>query len=292
MNLKLDNSAFNLLSCRRRFQLTVVNGCVQSHNQFSEFGDAFHCVQENISLGHTQDYGLTCALERTPKVNVAKLLETITLYNLNSNRLPPAVVINDQRMVEFKFCNRYGSYITEKGDNIDIDLVGTIDHITWEDGIVGIYDYKTVASFKEIDRKKKVDEYALRFQLPFYLYNLLLAPEIPEEMKEAIKDGRYKCGIMFIFYQLTPPTYQLTTYPPYSPDFIYNEIPLIINQKIKDAIKIYELGNDPAPHDGMCVDAACTFCAYKPACLHMGSEKAQEFLDRFDHKPYNPLLFR
>lgn len=293
MDIILDNSAISLLSCRRKFQLTVVNGLAPPSNTFSEFGDAFHKAIEILDMKGTADDAIAEAVKRNPKVNKVQLITAITCFHAVT-KLPPAILIDDKPAIELKFKYLYGSFPTETGQLVNVYLAGTIDriYIDPKTDTLCILDYKTAADFTTAKQQEKINEYNLAFQLPFYMYAVIKSGILPAQYLEHIANHRYRTEILFVFYTNSPPTIQKVSYNTFNDHFLYHEVPLIINHKINDAIKVINLKNTIAPHDGMCVYKACTYCAYKPACLSMGTEKEIEYLDRFDTRIYNPLTFR
>jgi len=295
MDILLDNSAISTLSCRRKFQLTVLEGLTSPIRDKSlSFGDAVHKVFEGVDKGQDLDYAITA---NESNVDPLTLRRTTTFFHATQH-LPPPISIKDKDSgelkpaVELKFKYHYGKYLTESHKSIDVYLCGTIDRIYIEHNKLVILDYKTAADGSEYQQDKKVQSYSLTFQLPFYIYALLRSGILPAEYEELIKTRNYRTTIFLIFYNSNPPRYVPVNFAPYPDYFLYNEVPYIINAKVAEAIKVAELKNDPAPHDGMTVYKACEYCQFRPACLHMGTEKETEYLERFQKRIYNPMEFR
>lgn len=291
MNITLDNSALSLLSCRRRFQLTVIHGLISQPSIYAQMGDAFHKVLECLDAGKSVDVALKEALDRNPQVEKLPLVSLVTAFKA-TQKLPSPIEIAGKLAIEFKFRWLYGSYLTDAGKKINVYLAGTIDRIFLDKKILVFLDYKTAADYSIDKQKAKMDDYELAFQLPWYVYNMLQSGLLPEKYVDMIKNNQYRTEVLFAFYSPSPPIFRTLKHEPFNVDFLYREIPTIINNKISDAIKITQLSNNPAPHDGMCVYKACSYCPYRVACLHMGSDKEEELLSRFQRKEYNPLTFR
>jgi len=291
-DIVLDNSALSLLSCRRKFQLTVIEGLHTPASTLAAFGDAFHKAVELIDKGMPADeaYHESVARAETP-FDKLKLLTVLTCYKATQKPVD-AITINGKKAIEYKFKWHYGTYVTDTGKRINVHLAGTIDRIYLDGDILVFLDFKTAADYSPDKQKAKVDDYAMAFQLPWYVYNMWKSGLLPTEYLKKLENHLYRTEIIFAFHTPSPPMFRRLTHGPFNDHFIHHEVPLIINNKIADAIKISQLGNAKAPHDGMCVYKACTYCPYRPGCLSMGSEKEEEFVSRFERKPYNPLMFR
>lgn len=291
MDIILDNSALSLLSCKRKFQLTVLEGRKPPGNQFSDFGNAFHKAVELIDQGLDASAAYHEATKDVGRIDKLQLLTLLTCFKA-TQKLPPAITIQDKPAIEFKFKWFYGSYVTEQGKKVDIWLCGTIDRIYLDGETLVFLDFKTAADYSDSSQKSKQEEYVLAFQLPWYVWNMLKSGLLPQEYIDKINNHQYRIEILLAFYTPSPPVFKKVTHGPFNDHFLHHEIPLIINNKIKDAINITQLGNQVAPHDGMTVYKACTYCAFRAGCLHMGSEKEIEFVSRFDKVTYDPLTFR
>ena len=266
--------------------MSVVEGLYAPDDEILAFGNQFHKAIEKFDKG--QD--TTEAYSNLPdNVNQKKFIQSVELFKLNC-KLPKPVLLSDGRpAVEVTFSNPYGS-ILQNSTKYDVFLQGTIDRIHEENGYLVITDYKTTA-YAGKDKSSRVDKYKLSFQLPFYVYNLLQSNLLKPEHQEMLKEGRYVTQYVIIFYNTTPQDIKYYRKSAYPDDFIQQEVPSIINTKIHQAINIFQL-KQTAPHDGMTVYAACEYCPFNIACLHMGTEQETEFLQRFPRRNYNPLDFR
>lgn len=289
MDINLDNSALSTLSCRRKFQLTVLEGLVSPlEDKPQAIGNATHKVIESVDLGSSLDDAIT---EHTGNVDPLTLRK-ITTFFLATNKLPPAIIINDKPAVEVKFKYHYGKYLLPDGKEVNVYLSGTIDRIHVENDRLIITDYKTAADGSEYLQDKKKESYRLSFQLPFYVFALLKSGILPAEYEALLKDRQYSSQFILMFYNNNPPRYVKVPFAAYPDYFIHNEVPYIINTKIAQAIQVAQLKNEPAPHDGMTVYKACEYCDFRPACLHMGEAKGAEYLERFNRRIYDPMTFR
>lgn len=293
MNISIDNSALKLLSCRRRFQLTVIEGRHSPGDTSLYFGSAVHKLLEWLDLGEdpvTLPEKLQEYIGDT-NVDIGKVFTLVTLYRL-SKKLPPPIMLNDRPAVEVKFSFPYANIIGANNELINVNLVGTIDRIYIDDrsDILVIQDYKTSASCG-YGKKTVMDEYDLDFQVPFYLWCLLNSGILPASYKDYLENRRYRLEIHFLFHNETPPDFKTYIHGPFPEDFLSREVPSILNSKLRDALAVAQL-TTIAPHDGMTVYKACTYCPFRPACLYMGSSRELDYIRRFPITPYDPLSFR
>lgn len=291
MILRLDNSALQLLHCKRRFQLTVIEGRRGPPDPVLSIGSALHIVLEYIDKGLGLDTAIATVKERYPTVDVGKVISTITMYLATVTSPPPLSLCDNTPAVEVKFTYPYASVITPQGDKVDVELVGTIDRMHIDNDWLVIRDYKSGIAATDSMITSTLSNYDLTFQLPFYLYCMKNSGTLPAVYKDYIANHRYRTEIHHLFYNTKPPTIKRRTWQPFNTDFIDREVPLIINARISEAIQVAGLDR-PAPHDGLNVYKACTYCPYKPACLSMGTDREVEFLSRFEITPYDPLSFR
>lgn len=291
MNLHLDNSAISLLHCKRRFQLTVIEGKRSIPNEIANTGNAIHVMLELLDKGHSVDDAIATIRERYPDVDHAKVISTITLYK-SLNKLPPPLDLDNGPAIEVKFHHPYVSVDTASGA-VSVDLQGTIDriHIDPITDTLVIMDYKSGVASTDYQIAKSISEYDLSFQLPFYVHALKVSGILPAVYKPYLNEHRYRTEIHFLFYNNKPPIFKRRSWPAFNSDFLDREVPYIINNKIAEAIAVAQL-DVPAPHDGMNVYKACGYCPFKPACLSMGTSREEEFLSQFEVTPYAPLSFR
>lgn len=291
MEINLDNSALSTLSCRRKFQLTVLEGLVNPiPDKAIETGNTAHKVLEDVDLGLSIDD----AIAKNENINVDPLtIRKIITFFVATNKLPPPIVMTDGKpAVEVKFKYHYGKYLLPNGDSIDVNLSGTIDRIHVENDRLIITDYKTAADGSEYLQDKKKESYRLSFQLPFYIFALLKSGILPAEYETLLRERKYSAQFILMFYNNNPPRFVRVPFSAYPDYFIHNEVPYIINTKIAAAIEVMKLKNEPAPHDGMTVYKACEYCDFRPACLHMGEARGAEYLERFSRRVYDPMTFR
>ena len=294
MNLLLDNSALSLLHCKRRFQLTVLDGKRSIDNAIASMGSAVHIMLEHLDKGSSVEDTLEVIRTRYPEgVDIPKVLSTVTLYKA-STKLPPPIVLQDNHpAVEIKFSFPYGRVLTPSNVPIDVSLVGTIDriHIDPPTDTLVILDYKTGVAATDYQVTKSMSSYDLSFQLPFYVHALKQSSILPAIYKDYLENHKYRTEFHFLFYNTNPPTFKRRFRPAFNSDFIDREVPTVINARIREAIEVAQL-TTPAVHDGMNVYGACSYCPFKPGCLSLGTEQEIEFLSRFEVKPYDPLSFR
>ena len=292
-DLVLDNSAISLLNCDRKFQLVVGQGLYRSKNKILQFGDAYHKAQEYIDKGSTVEDAIARVFSEYPDVHKERLLAAVTYFRL-SQKIPSPLIIDDQPFIEqkFKFLYRHSRF---PGD-YDVYLAGTIDraHIEVKDDILAIVDYKTGLDATDSQIQRKIAEYELSFQLPFYTYCLLKGGLLPAKYNDYLLARRYRVEIWFCFYNTLPtPTYKRLIKPAFNEDFLLREVPTIIDHAIERAIRILSLPDGAiAPHVGMTVYKACDRCDFRPACMSMGTAQEASILERFERRQYDPLSFR
>lgn len=291
MNIRIDNSAISTLSCKRKFQLTVLEGLYGPPSEQLIFGNAFHTAVEYLDKGIPLDEAITLTLDKHP-TDKLKLFTTLTFFNLQV-KLPPAYVYADKQFIEYKFCFPYGHHIMPDGSWVNIELVGTIDRIYYDNkNTLHILDYKTAADVKHDSIAAKKATYALAFQRAFYTFALLKDEKTPPEIVESIKSNNYSTHIFNIFHNCKPIKFVDTDYPPFPPDYLYREVPMIINNKITEALSVISRRDQAAPHDGFTVYKACDYCDFRIACLAVGTSQELDYLSRFPRRVYNPLEFR
>lgn len=293
MILHLDNSAFGLLHCKRKFQLTVIEGKKSIPNDIAQMGNALHVMLELWAKGYKVENAIEIVRERYPKVDMAKVISTIYCY-INTRKMPEPLVLTDGTpAVEVKFRHQFASVITPQNTKVDVTLDGTIDLIFIDektDHLV-VRDYKSSVAPTDYLIESNMTDYDLTFQLPFYLHILKTSGTLPAVYKEYIEANRYRTEIHFLYYNTSPPRFKTKFWPAFPTDFIDREVPYIVNAKVREAIDVAGM-TTPAVHDGMNVYKACRYCAFKPACISMGTEKELEYLSRFDAELYDPLTFR
>lgn len=292
MKIRLDNSAFSTLSCRRKFQLTVIDGLHGCESAPLTTGNAYHKWIEHYMLTGDFQQALAHVAQSYPTFDLGKHAAGFKHLELTT-KFPAPLILNGQPAIELKFSYPYGSFFSERdGEKVDVELQGTIDLVYLDGDTLVLRDYKTAADAKDASMQSKMMEYELSFQLPFYTYALLKSDILPEDIRNKILDHKYRTEYFYIFYNTAPPTTKVRMKGAFPDAFLHEEVPLIINQKVSDAIKVAQLKNTAAAHDGMCVYKACSYCNFQPACLAMGTQKEQDFLDRFERREYNPLTFR
>lgn len=291
MNLLLDNSALSLLFCKRKFQLTVINGLAKEEEENLNQGSAFHIIQEHRSKGDSMDASIVAAEKKYPNLSLDKVLGASVMYNTVS-KLPPAIEINGVKAIEYKFRFVYGNYIMPHlPEPVTIELCGTLDHLGIEGDTLVFIDFKAPAAKSPAHMERIMDSYLLSFQVPFYIWAICKSGMLPAPYLELVKSGRYRSELHFVFYNCEPPIVKKQRRGAFSSEFLDREVPHIVNSKIQEAINI-AVSATSAPHDGMNVYNACTYCQFKPACMELGTEKEIEYLSRFPAKQYNPMEFR
>jgi hypothetical protein len=290
MNLHIDNSAFQLLHCKRRFQLTVIEGRRAEPGDVLNMGNAIHVMLEHLDKGSSVEDAIKLIRERYPKIDHAKVIAAVTVYK-STDKSPPPIELASGPAVEVKFKYPYASVLTPSGEKVDVDLVGTMDRIYLRDDWLIFRDYKSGLASTDYQVDKSMAEYDLAFQLPFYVFCMKNSGTLPAVYKDYIENHRYRTEIHYLYYNFQVPKIKRRDWQPFNSDFIDREVPYIINAKIREAIEVASL-NIPAPHDGMNVYKACGYCPFKPACLSMGTDREIEYLNRFETTPYDPLSFR
>lgn len=286
-HLVLDNSAFSLLYCKRRFQLTAVNGLRGADSPTAAFGNAFHTGAEVLDKTNDVMAMIQELAKKDYGENQMKLVEALTLLHLTKKQ-PPALMLVDGRIgIEVKFL--IPSYYQALG--YTIDLAGTIDRIhIADDGYLEIVDYKSAADFKEAGQRAKMEEYENSFQLPLYYLACLNGDFLPEHAKALIREGKYRTKYIYIFYNAVPQIIRESVFAAYDPSFIGRAERTLIYM-MHEAINVAE-AITPAPYTGMSTYKGCTYCPFRPGCAAHNYTEEIAFLTRFTQTPYNPLTFR
>lgn len=292
MKFHLDNSAFSMLNCARKFQLRVVEGLVDPPGPEAAFGSAVHTGLELLDKGISPDDMLSAIHKQHFGTNIPGALSLITFYKATNKLPPPLILANGLPAVEVKFSYKHSSLIIPNSHELlDIFLEGTIDRMHIDKDILVIQDYKTTAVGSSYQLDKTLSSYALSFQLPFYLYAVKNFGILPASYQDFIDSRKYRMEIHLMAYNTSPPTFKKHIRHAFNDDFIDREVPLIINSKIQEAVNIAGLSS-AAPHTGMTVYKACDNCGFRPACLVMGEAREDEILSRYDKATYDPLSFR
>lgn len=289
----LDNSAFSLLSCSRRFQLRVIHGKTLPRGLAPAFGDAVHKGLEYLDKGMEVDEMVSHLQKVCSGVDLPKVLSIIRFFKLQVKLEPPLILPNKNPAIELKFRYKYTSVLLPGShEHLDIYLVGTIDrvHITKE-GILVITDYKTTQAATADAIKKTMSTYSLAFQLPFYLYALKNFGILPADVVDYIMTNNYRLEIILITANTVPFEFKRSIRPAFPTDFIDKEVPLVINSMINRAVQVATMPG-AAPKEGMTVYKACDNCEYRNACLVSGTNEEEEILSRFDTIVYDPLSWR
>ncbi len=258
----------------------------------TEDGSAFHTLQEHMRKGKSSDEALAIAMERHPTVkDIYKPLRSVTLYR-GSTKLPPPIEIAGVPAIEHKFCFHYGSFIVpNQPEPVEVYLLGTIDDLHLDDDTLVFLDYKHSAAFTPAHQDRIMEAQLTSFQLPFYVWAMHRSGTLPAEHQERITQGKYRSELHFIFGSAEPPKIRKQRRAAFPYDFLFGEVPHIVNARIALAIEILSAPGS-ATHDGFCVYGACTNCAYRIACLECGTDKEVDYLSRFPRRVYDPLTFR
>lgn len=292
MDIYLDNSAFSLLNCDRKFQLRVGQGLVEPKGEGASLGDAVHKCLEYLDKGDTADTMIEKVHKSCSATDIPKALASVTCYKLIKKLPEPIKLLDGTPAVEIKFKYYYTS-LTLPGSHelVKVYLVGTIDRIHIDKDILVVLDYKTTAAGTKYAIDKVLRSYAMSFQLPFYLFALLKSGILPAVYLDYLSQRRYRMEVHLLALNTNPLTVEVHRRFAFNDDFIEREVPLIINSKIQQAVNILALQTS-APHTGMTVYKACDDCGFRNACLVLGEPREQEILSHFDKQPYNPLTFR
>lgn len=293
-SLTLDNSAFNLLYCPRRFQLAIIQGLRGADSSTAGFGNTFHTAVEVLDKTSDVNTAFAAVLDKGMKCDELKLIEALTALKFTI-RLPPALVMSDEKPgIEVKFKYFYTTTITPFG-NLDIYLAGTLDrcHIS-EDGYLEFVDYKTASDFKPISQQTKIEEYENSFQLPFYVYSAVKSGILPLHAIELYNTGRYRTKYIFIFYSNQPCRIVQQEFEAYKSDFFEGRFKTTLEHHVKSAVNIWSesQSNITSPYSGMNTYKGCVYCPYRPGCVTKNTEQEELFLSRFPRISYDPLTFR
>lgn len=294
MDIHLDNTAFSLLSCDYKFQSMVVKGIKPSSSSAADFGDLVHKALEYRDHGLSQQEITDKLLATESPAQVPKVFTTLSFLSPKLSLPPPITLLDNKPALEVKFKHRYAQMmIPNSNELLNVYLEGTIDRIYLDKDVLVISDYKTTGAGTPYSIDKILKGYALSFQLPFYFYALLNFFDgiLPASYKEYLTSHHYRTEIILITHNTNPPSIQKYIRPAFNDDMISREIPMIIHNKISQAINIASMTSQAAK-TGFTVYKACDDCAFRPACLSSGTTRETDIISSFPVKPYNPLAFR
>ena len=283
--ITLDNSAISSLYCERQYELKIKRGLHKDEEDSPalDFGNALHKALEYQANGDDLDAIFVKVFQAYPKIDTAKLVKSVGAIITSSNANPPITLANNKPAIEVKF-----NYLYES----DVTLCGTIDRIEQDDDTLVIKDYKSAGDATDYKIKEKLNLYNFSFQLPFYVHCLLTSGILPAQHLAQLREGRYRTEYTVIFFNATPaPVVKAIKFPPYPDEYIYNEVPKIIQLRLEQARRIHG-DNSRAAMTGLNVYAGCKYCDFQRACSAAGTEAEQEILGRFNVKQYDPMSFR
>ncbi len=278
----LDNSAFSLLYCDRRFELRVKRGLFtpfQGGKAPHEFGSAVHTGIELIDKGADIDEIFKKLFADYPDANREKLVKAIGAIVTMPKRPPVITLNNGKPALEVKFDYNYK----------DIKLAGTIDRIEDDDDILVIRDYKTAGDFSEGKAKDKLENYELTFQLLFYAWSLVKLDILTEAYARILLARKFRMEYTVIFYNLDPIKVKTVVIRP--PTLENSHYDSMIENLIARAKAIVD-SPERASMTGLTVYNGCKYCEFRRACKVAGTEEEEQILSRFETKEYNPLTFR
>lgn len=281
----INNSSLPLLTCSRRYYLTVGRGLKlpPGGNKFTTIGLAFHELMAAAKNGEsTAIKGLTppdestfmAKITPTQRAQVAMLAEKILTEH-------PEMFGEDslrERWFEIPLADTAGEPSHQPV------LCGTIDHILYDpaDDAAIITDYKSTA--KPLDAGLE-SSYTLTFQRWFYIISAGLDDTLPDNIKLALSKDRIKFRYCFANYETN--TYLLQT-----PEWVdVNELAKARELLMDKVLLAQAIVSTPtlAIPDGV-TTGACYSCAFKSICLAKNPADAQAFMDNWylGYKPYYP----
>lgn len=293
MKLQLDNSALSTLVCDRRFELTVLDGLHTLSDREAAFGDAYHKCLEHLDKGVEPVTVVNKVFADAPSVDKTRLLKTLVQFKL-SHKFPPALVINGAPMIEYKFSFPYTTRTLANGENLFINLAGTMDrsYIDPDNDQLVILDYKTSVVATDYLIAKTKSEYEMAFQLPFYTYAAYHGI-FPAEYKAYIDARRYRTELHIAFYNAALPFHKIVR-PAFNEYYFNVIIPQVIENRINHIVNIItsKPASVAAAYTGFNIYGACRTCQFRPACQVAGTSREQELLSRYNRREYNPMNFR
>jgi len=303
-DIYLDNSAMSTNDCARKYQLVCCYGVKTPANADSQFGSAAHRVMEHFVLepSASLERKMEIVVESANKYEVnaiLKLQKVAMAGDMALKKLPKVVMSQHGKpYVEIKFKVHYKDVHSPlTGILYHIWLVGTIDYIGHDGNQVVLVDYKTYAGKMA---SEKLQEYALKLQLPFYSWILykfgdrVLGPGIAAQ-SAALNNMR--AHYYLISHNEPVPTFRLSIGHTYKDDY-FEEVSRVVDDHIEDMVQTWDLGNgeegdiNQAFKNGFTREGACKYCMFKAACITRDSNKERAFVERFPRSPYDPLNFR
>jgi hypothetical protein len=289
--ITLDNSAFSLLYCERRFELAVKKGLVAGGaNYFADFGNALHKALEYLSNKVEVESVFAKIFTEYPSIDTVKLVRAVSAF-LQLGELPPVIELNGKKAIELKFRYFHSEHFPVNARNYSVYLAGTVDRIELDGDTLVIRDYKTAGDFTTGKAKEKLELYRSSFQLPFYIYALRNSGILPAEHTARLSDRKYRTEYSVIFYNLDPIRIETIRHGPYPSDFLDTEVPNIVERLIDRATNIYE-SDVRAPMTGLTTYNGCKYCSFRRACLVAGTQAELEFLEGLESRDYDPMKFR
>jgi len=299
----VDNSSLSANDCSRKYQLTVCYGCKTPTGAEALFGSAVHRIMEYFVLepDATLERRQEIIVESANKyqVNVISKLQKVAMAGIMALKKLPKVVMSQagRPYVEIKFKVHYKDITI--GDTVyHIWLVGTIDYVGHDGNQIALVDYKTFAGTAA---NEKLQEYQLKFQLPFYSWILhkfgdkVLGPGIAAQSAAV---NAMRAHYYLISHNEPVPSFRLSIGHTYKDNY-FEEVQHVVDNHIDDMLHVWVLGTDEeggdkiqAVKDGFTRQGACKYCYYKPACLTRDDEKERMFVARLPRSPYDPLNFR
>lgn len=290
----LNASSLKAAGCDRRYGL-MVNGLMPADHWVSaesksilETGKALHKFAEQYTRnGGDLVESIAAAARRYPHVARAVIISAGSMRG--RIRIPPPLILNGEPAVEVTFEIPWYSFVHD-GRVYQFILCGTMDHISFDEGILKIYDYKSA--------RGKMIEYVLAkyehdTQFAFYqwvIWKFKARMAFPLEIANEIDHGRICSHVVPIQLTLKEPRWtigpmkSLTTV-----QFSTYEVTLL-NELPRLAAAYLAAEADPAETQpsGM-LNNSCIYCDYKTLCHAPTVMEARKALLELKETEYNPI---
>jgi hypothetical protein len=291
IDLFLNATALNYLSCKRHYQVSALWGYSGYTSDSANLGTDFHrfayFFEGPRKLG-VMDQAMSPGTGF--RENDKKLQEMCVMYEACNPLIGREPIVDDHGVPCLEYQFHIKDYIST--DKYNIHLVGTIDRADRFQDAVCIVDRKTSAKTKKED---VLSNYILQIQVPFYMWawkEFLLPKAFTNLSQNTPLLGQY----LGIFHSFSPPKFELSNVIAYTP-YLKAEVEDIVLTAARDMIAIADLGEQLAPPTGMSTkisgdETVCKYCFLRKLCSVRNHEQLIGYLKTLTSTPYDPRNWR